>query len=147
MTKRVIAQMSAGPQGTQGPGRHAELLSYLTGRELDVLRLIGAGRSNQEIAEQLFLSPATVKTHFEHIYEKLGVTDRTIRNYIARGQLRGHRLGGRSVRIDLSDRQAPLPWCIRIMRIGGREDLARPPRAVAPARDTGSGTTCSRSAS
>ena len=35
------------------------------------------GNSGPEIAEQLFLSPATVKTHFEHIYEKLGVSDRT----------------------------------------------------------------------
>jgi DNA-binding CsgD family transcriptional regulator len=48
----------------------------LTERELEVLRLAAAGKSGPRIAEVLFLSPATVKTHFEHIYEKLGVGDR-----------------------------------------------------------------------
>uniref|UniRef100_UPI0015F2DE69 LuxR C-terminal-related transcriptional regulator n=1 Tax=Raoultella terrigena TaxID=577 RepID=UPI0015F2DE69 len=76
VTKRVIAQMSAGPQGTDGPGRHAEVLSYLTGRELDVLRLIGAGRSNQEIATELVIGAATVKTHVSSIFAKLQVRDR-----------------------------------------------------------------------
>jgi excisionase family DNA binding protein len=40
--------------------------------------------------------------------EYLGVTDRTIRNYIARGQLRAHRLAGRAVRIDVADLDAML---------------------------------------
>jgi PAS domain S-box-containing protein len=48
----------------------------LTKRELEVLGLAAAGNSGPQIAEQLTLSPATVKTHFEHIYEKLGVGDR-----------------------------------------------------------------------
>jgi DNA-binding CsgD family transcriptional regulator len=48
----------------------------LTGRELDVLRLAAEGVSGPEIAERLFLSPATVKTHFQHVYEKLGVGER-----------------------------------------------------------------------
>jgi PAS domain S-box-containing protein len=48
----------------------------LTERELEVLRLAAEGHSGPEIAEQLVLSPATVRTHFEHIYEKLGVGDR-----------------------------------------------------------------------
>ncbi|WP_277455856.1 response regulator transcription factor [Janibacter sp. DB-40] len=76
VTKRVIAQMSAAPQGAEEGGRHAELLSYLTGRELDVLRLIGAGRSNAEIAGELVIGAATVKTHVSSIFAKLQVRDR-----------------------------------------------------------------------
>lgn len=76
VTKRVIAQMSAAPQGADEGGRHAELLSYLTGRELDVLRLIGAGRSNAEIAAELVIGAATVKTHVSSIFAKLQVRDR-----------------------------------------------------------------------
>jgi PAS domain S-box-containing protein len=45
-------------------------------RELEVLRLASEGLSGPEIAERLVISPSTVKTHFEHIYEKLGVGDR-----------------------------------------------------------------------
>jgi DNA-binding CsgD family transcriptional regulator len=48
----------------------------LTERQLEVLRLAAEGFSGPGIAEQLVLSPATVKKHFEHIYEKLGVGDR-----------------------------------------------------------------------
>ena len=48
----------------------------LSARELEVLRLAAEGVSGPAIAEQLVLSPATVRTHFEHIYEKLGVGDR-----------------------------------------------------------------------
>lgn len=48
----------------------------LSPREVEVLRLAAEGRSGPEIARQLVVSPSTVKTHFEHIYEKLGVGDR-----------------------------------------------------------------------
>lgn len=49
----------------------------LSARELDVLRLVAAGRSNQQIASELFIGAATVKTHLVHVFEKLGVNDRT----------------------------------------------------------------------
>ena len=49
----------------------------LTGRELDVLKRIVGGRSNKEIAGDLFISEATVKTHINSILRKLGVSDRT----------------------------------------------------------------------
>ena len=48
----------------------------LTPRELQVLQLAAQGNIGREIAERLVVSPATVKSHFEHIYEKLGVRDR-----------------------------------------------------------------------
>ena len=49
----------------------------LTSRELDVLRLIVAGKSNKEIGNQLHISEATVKTHINNLLGKLGVSDRT----------------------------------------------------------------------
>jgi ATP/maltotriose-dependent transcriptional regulator MalT len=58
-------------------GRRAELGSgRLSERELEVLTLAAEGNTGPQIAERLFVSPATIKTHFEHIYEKLGVGDR-----------------------------------------------------------------------
>jgi DNA-binding CsgD family transcriptional regulator len=48
----------------------------LTPRELDLLQLAAEGRSGPQIAGELVLSPATVKTHFENIYAKLGTRDR-----------------------------------------------------------------------
>ena len=48
----------------------------LTTRELEVLRLLAAGRTNRQIAEDLTVSLSTVKTHIEHIMEKLGVSAR-----------------------------------------------------------------------
>jgi LuxR family maltose regulon positive regulatory protein len=49
----------------------------LTGRELEVLRLIAAGRSNQHIARELFVSLDTVKKHVTHLLGKLGAANRT----------------------------------------------------------------------
>jgi two-component system nitrate/nitrite response regulator NarL len=48
----------------------------LTDREREILRLIADGNSLPEIAKQLFLGVTTVKTHVQHLYEKLGVSDR-----------------------------------------------------------------------
>ena len=54
----------------------ASRLEPLSEREREVLRLVGAGRSNPEIAEDLFISLATVKTHVRHILAKLDLRDR-----------------------------------------------------------------------
>lgn len=48
----------------------------LTAREVDVLRLVAAGRSNQQIAHELFVSLATVKTHINHLFTKTGCQNR-----------------------------------------------------------------------
>ena len=48
----------------------------LTPREQEILQLIAAGRSLPEIARELYLGLTTVKTHVQHLYEKLGVSDR-----------------------------------------------------------------------
>ena len=48
----------------------------LTPREQEILHLIAAGKSLPEIAQELFLGLTTVKTHVQHLYEKLGVSDR-----------------------------------------------------------------------
>lgn len=49
----------------------------LTNREKEVLRLVASGSTNNEISETLFISPHTVKSHVIHIFNKLGVNDRT----------------------------------------------------------------------
>ncbi len=52
------------------------LASSLTSRELEILREVARGNTNAEIARQLYISAATVKSHLIHIYDKLGVSDR-----------------------------------------------------------------------
>jgi DNA-binding NarL/FixJ family response regulator len=61
-------------EGWPLPGPVAHPLSE---RELEVLRLLAAGKTNREIAQDLILSVSTVKTHVEHIIAKLEVADRT----------------------------------------------------------------------
>jgi LuxR family maltose regulon positive regulatory protein len=64
------------PDGSAAP-RTARLAEALTGREVEVLRLIAAGRSNDEIARALVVAASTVKTHVNNVYGKLGVARRT----------------------------------------------------------------------
>jgi two-component system nitrate/nitrite response regulator NarL len=49
----------------------------LSGRELEILTLVAQGFSTPDIAAELHLSPATIKTHLNKIYDRLGVADRT----------------------------------------------------------------------
>jgi DNA-binding CsgD family transcriptional regulator len=57
-------------------GDVADLPRALTAREREILRLVRDGKTNAEIAGELWVSPGTVKKHLEHVYEKLGVASR-----------------------------------------------------------------------
>ncbi len=63
------------PSGSLPP--RPVLIDPLTERELEVLRLIAEGQSNQEIADQLVVTLGTIKAHVSHIYNKLDVHSRT----------------------------------------------------------------------
>ncbi len=71
ITRRLVERYAA--PATDEPD---EKLSDLTPRELEVLKLVAAGLSNQEIAQKLYLSEATVKTHVSRILAKLDLRDR-----------------------------------------------------------------------
>ena len=62
--------------GTNLGGRPAQPTEALTDREEDVVRLVATGRTNDEIAAELFISTATVKSHLNHISTKLGARNR-----------------------------------------------------------------------
>jgi DNA-binding CsgD family transcriptional regulator len=53
------------------------LTTPLSKREVEILRLVAEGHTNQEIAERLFIGVSTVKKHINHIYDKLDVKNRT----------------------------------------------------------------------
>jgi DNA-binding NarL/FixJ family response regulator len=72
ITRRLVARFAA---GDHVPAIHRDLTA-LTPRELEVLTLMGRGRSNAELAGELTLSEATVKTHVARIFAKLGLRDR-----------------------------------------------------------------------
>jgi DNA-binding NarL/FixJ family response regulator len=72
VTARVLAiYRSAAPPAASAPG-----LDNLTSREREVLGLIGRGKTNGEIANELFVSEGTVKTHINHVFTKLALRDR-----------------------------------------------------------------------
>ena len=73
VTRRLVERFVRRP--APGPSEQ-ERLGQLTEREYEVLKLIGTGLSNSEIAAELFLSEATVKTHFTRIASKLDLRDR-----------------------------------------------------------------------
>lgn len=72
----------AGPAAPGEPG--------LTPKELDILARLAAGAPNKRIADELYVTPATVKTHLAHIYAKLGVRNRheAVSRALARGIVR-----------------------------------------------------------
>jgi DNA-binding NarL/FixJ family response regulator len=72
----VLHQEPATPAAEPAPESQPVLPDELTPREVEVLKLIAAGLSNREIADKLFLSNATVKTHINRIFYKTGARDR-----------------------------------------------------------------------
>jgi LuxR family maltose regulon positive regulatory protein len=65
------------PTSASAQATAAGLAEPLTGREVEILRLIAAGMRNLEIADHLFISLATVKRHIANVYGKVGVSHRT----------------------------------------------------------------------
>jgi len=96
VTRRLIGEFARTPAPARGPagaaaaGAMADPLAYqsppatatdrvaqlLTERECEVLRLVATGMSNAEIADRLYISPATAKTHVAHLLTKLDARDR-----------------------------------------------------------------------
>jgi DNA-binding NarL/FixJ family response regulator len=72
LTRRLLDRYVATPPVAEADAR----LNTLTERETGVLQLLAGGRSNAEIAGELFLSEATVKTYVSHLLTKLGLRDR-----------------------------------------------------------------------
>jgi DNA-binding NarL/FixJ family response regulator len=72
VTRRLLSRFASLPAEERAPPE----LSALTEREVEVLRLLATGLSNAELAERLFLSETTVKTHVSSVLRKLGLRDR-----------------------------------------------------------------------
>lgn len=75
VTRRLVEAFTRTSTPGEPAARRPEI-EQLTARETEVLRLAGTGRSNAEIAEQLFISEATVKTHLNRTMAKLDLTSR-----------------------------------------------------------------------
>ena len=76
VAKKLVSAVTAREEPLEAKPKAAGL-EELTGREIEVLRLIAAGKSNHEIAEELVISEKTVKTHVSNIFSKLHLEDRT----------------------------------------------------------------------
>ncbi|MDJ0457142.1 response regulator transcription factor [Arthrobacter sp. NQ7] len=72
VTRRIMAQLARHSRAAQRP----VALDRITDREREVLQLVGEGLNNVEIAERLFITPLTAKTHVSRIMAKLMVRDR-----------------------------------------------------------------------
>ncbi|WP_217141808.1 LuxR family transcriptional regulator [Streptomyces sp. AC627_RSS907] len=75
LAQRARLPLGRAPEPDTDPRDPAGALG-LTGRERDVLRLVADGRTNRQIAEELFISPKTASVHVSHILAKLGVSGR-----------------------------------------------------------------------
>ena len=79
LASRLLSRLATEGNGRRG-ARSAEGglgADALTPRELEVLKLMRLGRTNRQVAEELYISLGTAKNHVEHIIAKLGVSDRT----------------------------------------------------------------------
>lgn len=83
-TIRLVAQGALVIDPELAPALTAELsgprdrdIHPLTARETEILQLLAYGHTNRTVAEALYIAPDTVKTHIEHVFDKLGTRDRT----------------------------------------------------------------------
>ncbi|MGB7642632.1 MAG: response regulator transcription factor [Terriglobales bacterium] len=73
----VVMEVPVAAEGPFIPDERKREGLHITRRELEILELIAQGLSNREIAEKLFVSPSTVKTHSSRVFDKLGAKRRT----------------------------------------------------------------------
>ncbi|PIG92587.1 response regulator transcription factor [Gloeocapsopsis sp. IPPAS B-1203] len=76
LAPKLIEKLIAGIPATKAPLVPSQLQSQLTRREQEVLQLIGRGCTNRDIAEQLYISEGTVKTHVNHLLNRLELRNR-----------------------------------------------------------------------
>ncbi|RFS83712.1 DNA-binding response regulator [Actinomadura spongiicola] len=76
VTRRLIEEFAARPAVGRGAAQIFRSVDVITEREREVLTLVGSGMSNQEIAETLFISVATAKSHIARLLTKLDARDR-----------------------------------------------------------------------
>jgi DNA-binding NarL/FixJ family response regulator len=76
MTRRLLEEFARQPSTDRAPRTPAGVGEQLTARELEVFQAVARGHSNAEIADELYISETTVKTHVAHILTKLGLRDR-----------------------------------------------------------------------
>ena len=83
----IALKLFSGIRRTKTVPTEDELIKLLTPRQEEVLALLGEGRSDQEIAQTLHISQATVRTHIHHILDRLGLENRTQAVAYANGRL------------------------------------------------------------
>ena len=77
-------RLSEALRAQDGDDDESNVYADLTAREREIIELVAEGKTNAQIAAQLWVAPSTVKKHLEHVYEKLGVGGRTAAATLAR---------------------------------------------------------------
>lgn len=77
LMEKLVSGFSESPAPTTQPEAKSAALAHLTPREQEVLQLVAAGATNRDIAQQLFISEGTVKTHVTHLLNRLSLRNRS----------------------------------------------------------------------
>lgn len=93
VARKVVAQLTSGKSLPEVMAEVEDEFEGLTRRELEVLKLVAEGKTNREIAEQLFISARTVQAHMSNIFSKLQVSSRTeaVMYAVSRGWISAHK--------------------------------------------------------
>ena len=75
--RAALRRRESGVPAAQDDNRRSDPYYQLTAREREIVRLVAQGKTNAQIAGELWVAPSTVKKHLENVYEKLGVSRRT----------------------------------------------------------------------